>query len=115
MKKSLVLSLFVVHALNASGVDLGQISVEDSHKKETIKDVASEDIKSADLGEALMKNSASVAIVRRSAISNDIIVRGQKKDNINVTIDGAKVALAINKDVPHRERLSHSNQGVIDG
>ncbi len=79
MKKSLVLSLFVVHALNASGVDLGQINVEDSHKKETIKDVASEDIKSADLGEALMKNSASVNIVRRSAISNDIIVRGQKK------------------------------------
>ncbi|MBN2826315.1 MAG: TonB-dependent receptor [Campylobacterales bacterium] len=91
MKKSLVLSLMAIAALSASSVDLGTLSVEDSHKTEVIKDVASEDIKSADLGEALMKNSASVAIVRRSGISNDIIVRGQKKDNINVTIDGAKV------------------------
>ena len=30
-------------------------------------------------------------MVRRSGIANDIIVRGQKKDNINITIDGAKV------------------------
>ncbi|KIM10070.1 MAG: TonB-dependent receptor [Sulfurovum sp. FS08-3] len=115
MKKSLVLSLFVVHALNASGVDLGQISVEDSHTKETIKDVASEDIKSADLGEALMKNSASVAIVRRSAISNDIIVRGQKKDNINVTIDGAKVCGACpNRMDPPISHILTNNVESID-
>jgi len=91
MKKSLVLSLVTLSALSASSLDLGTISVEDSLKKEVIKDVASEDIKSADLGEALVKNSPSASLVRRSAISNDIIVRGQKKDNINVTIDGAKV------------------------
>ncbi len=30
-------------------------------------------------------------MVRRSGIANDIRVRGQKKDNISVTIDGAKV------------------------
>ncbi len=32
-----------------------------------------------------------MALSRRSGIANDIVVRGQKKDNINVTIDGAKV------------------------
>jgi iron complex outermembrane receptor protein len=30
-------------------------------------------------------------LVRRSGVANDIILRGQKKDNINVTIDGAKI------------------------
>ena len=45
----------------------------------------------ADLAEALFKQSASVSLVRRSGIANDIVVRGQKKDNINVTIDGAKI------------------------
>ncbi|MEA2029859.1 MAG: TonB-dependent receptor, partial [Campylobacterota bacterium] len=82
MKKSLVLSLITLSALSASSVDLGTVNVEDSLKKEVIKDVSSEDIKSADLGEALVKNSPSVSLVRRSGISNDIIVRGQKKDNI---------------------------------
>ena len=43
------------------------------------------------LGEALFKQSPSVSLVRRSGVANDIIVRGQKKDNINVTIDGVKV------------------------
>ena len=39
----------------------------------------------------MFKQSASVSLVRRSGIANDIILRGQKKDNINVTIDGAKI------------------------
>lgn len=115
MKKSLVLSLIAISALSASSINLGTINVEDSHKKEVIKDVASEDIKSADLGEALMKNSASVAMVRRSGISNDIIVRGQKKDNINVTIDGARVCGACpNRMDPPISHILTNNVDYID-
>ena len=70
---------------------MGTIDVEAKVDTEVVKDVHGDDIKSADLGEALFKQSPSVSLVRRSGVANDVIVRGQKKDNINVTIDGAKV------------------------
>jgi len=74
----------------ASEIELESITVETKAGSEVIKDVSGEELKSADLAEALAKQSASVTLVRRSGISNDIIIRGLKKDNINVTIDGAK-------------------------
>jgi len=91
MKKGIYLSLACSLWIHAAEVKLETINVETSVESEVIKDVSGEDIKSADLGEALFKQSASVSLVRRSGIANDIILRGQKKDNINVTIDGAKI------------------------
>lgn len=91
MKKIIVLSLIATLCIQAEQVELGTIDVELNKGTEVIKDVSGEDIKSADLAEALFKQSPSVALSRRSGIANDIIVRGQKKDNINVTIDGTKV------------------------
>ncbi len=87
MKKGIYLSLACSLWMNAAEVSLETINVD----TEVIKDVSGEDIKSADVGEALFKQSASVSLGRRSGIANDIILRGQKKDNINVTIDGAKI------------------------
>ena len=91
MKKGIYFSLVATVAMYAAPIELGTIDVEAKVDTEVIKDVHGDDIKSADLGEALFKQSASVSMVRRSGIANDVIVRGQKKDNINVTIDGAKV------------------------
>ena len=91
MKKAIYLSLVCSLWIQAAEVELETINVETKVDTEVIKDVHGEDIKSADLGEALFKQSPSVSLVRRSGVANDIIVRGQKKDNINVTIDGAKV------------------------
>ena len=91
MTKVITLLLIVTLCMQAEQVELGTIEVEAKAGTEVIKDVSGEDIKSADLGEALFKQSPSVSLVRRSGIANDIRVRGQKKDNINVTIDGAKV------------------------
>ncbi len=91
MKKGIYLSLMATVTMYATPIELGTIDVEAKIDTEVIKDVHGEDIKSADLGEALFKQSPSVSMVRRSGIANDVIVRGQKKDNINVTIDGAKV------------------------
>ena len=91
MNKTIVLSFATVLCLNAEQVALETIDVETSVTTEVIKDVRGDEIKSADLGEALFKQSASVSLVRRSGIANDIRVRGQKKDNISVTIDGAKI------------------------
>lgn len=56
-----------------------------------LHDVSGEQVKSADLAEALARQSPAISIVRRSGIANDIILRGQKKDNINVTIDNTKI------------------------
>jgi len=91
MQKSLYVSVLCASILVGSEVQLGTIDVEAMIDTEVIEDVSGEDIQSADVADALMNQSPSVSLVRRSGIANDIIVRGQKKDNINVTIDGAKV------------------------
>ncbi len=91
MKKTIYLSFACSLLLQAAPVELGTIDVEAKADTEVIKDVHGEDIKSADLAEALFKQSPSISLVRRSGIANDVIVRGQKKDNVNVTIDGTKV------------------------
>ena len=91
MKRTIILSFACTLAIVASEINLEPITVEAKVGSEVIKEVSGEEIKSADLGEALFKQSASVSLVRRSGIANDIRVRGQKKDNIVVTIDGTKV------------------------
>ncbi len=88
--RMLGLSIVCITAINASE-SLGTIDVEEKIDTTIVKDVRGEDIKSADLGEALSKKKASINISRRSGIANDILIRGQKKDNITVTIDGAKI------------------------
>jgi len=70
---------------------LDKISVVEKANTKIVKDISNEQIKSADLAEALSKNISSISIVRRSGIANDIILRGQKKDNINILIDDAKI------------------------
>ena len=91
MKKTLYFSIACASMLYAAEAELGTIDVEAMVDAEVIEDVSGEDIKSADVADALAKQSPSVSLVRRSGISNDVIVRGQKKDNINVTIDGTKI------------------------
>jgi len=90
MKRVVTLSLVCTVGIMAVQIELEPITIEAQAGSEVIKDVSGEELKSADLAEALTKQSASVTLVRRSGISNDVIVRGLKKDNINVTIDGAK-------------------------
>jgi len=89
MKKAVfalsIVSMAVSSALIAE--ELGTIEVESTK----LSDVSGEEVKSADLAEALTKKLPSVSIVRRSGIANDIILRGQKKDNINILIDNTKV------------------------
>lgn len=58
---------------------------------ERISEVSVQEVKSADLAEALTKKVAGISLVRRSGIANDIILRGQKKDNINILVDNSKV------------------------
>lgn len=80
-----VMTMTVSSALIAE--EIGVIEVESTK----LSDVSGEEVKSADLAEALTKKVPSVSIVRRSGIANDIILRGQKKDNINILVDNTKV------------------------
>ena len=67
--------------------ELGTIEVESTK----LSDVSGEEVRSADLAEALATKLPGVSLVRRSGIANDIILRGQKKDNINILVDDAKI------------------------
>lgn len=89
MKKTVLISITTASFLLAN--DLGTIDVSEELLSQKVENVSSEELKSADLAEALSKSSSSVNLIRRSGIANDILVRSQKKDNISVIIDDAKV------------------------
>jgi iron complex outermembrane receptor protein len=91
-KKIVTLSLCTASFLIGAEVDLGKVAVTANGVTSKVENISNEELKSADLAEALAKNSASVSLIRRSGIANDIIVRGQKKDNIAVDIDGCCIA-----------------------
>jgi len=87
MKRIIPLSLITLSLLNANEIILDAISVESTY----ITEVAQNAKTSADLSDAISKNVASVDMNRRSGIANDIYIRGQKRDNISIDIDGTKI------------------------
>jgi iron complex outermembrane receptor protein len=114
MKRVLCLSLVAIATLHAEEV-LEDISVIEEGTTQVVKNISGEELKSADLAEALSKNVPSISISRRSGVANDIILRGQKRDNINVTIDGAKICGAcVNRmDPPISHVVTHAISDVI--
>ncbi len=99
----------------ADDVALEPVSVDAT----VLDEVASEAKVSADLSEVLAKDVPSVDMSRRSAIANDIIIRGLKRDNISVTIDDTKVygACPNRMDPPVSHVLTNNIQSiqVIEG
>ena len=86
-KKIITLSLIASSMMFAAETELSTINVEST----VITEVAKKAQTSADLADVLSKNIPSVDMNRRSSIANDVIIRGQKRDNISVEIDGTKV------------------------
>ncbi len=80
-----------------------------------IEDISGKEVKSADLAEALARKAAAISLVRRSGIANDIILRGQKKDNINILIDGGKIygACPNRMDPPTSHILTNNIEAVV--
>ncbi len=87
MKKIIPLSLMALSVLAAQETELQSIKVESTY----ITEVAKKAQKSADLADALSTQVPSIDMNRRSGIANDIIIRGQKRDNISIEVDGTKV------------------------
>lgn len=95
MKTLTLLSMAAIAALAVEPVTIQKITVEaDAPKTDAKKMEADEMVKfsrQSDLGEMLSNSLPEVTLVRNSGVGNDIILRGFRKDNINVTIDDAKV------------------------
>ncbi|MEA1920199.1 MAG: TonB-dependent receptor [Campylobacterota bacterium] len=110
MKKTLILSLAAWSILGAVESELDTIKIEST----TLDDVSAKEIKSADLAEALHRAVPSISLIRRSGIANDIILRGQKRDNINITMDNAKVCGACpnRMDPPTSHVLTNNIESV---
>ena len=108
MKHPLLLAMLCGALFAGETVTLDALNVQSV----ALGDVCGEEIKSADTAEALAKQVPSITLVRRSGIANDIILRGQKRDNINITVDGGKVygACPNRMDPP----TSHVITGNID-
>ncbi len=87
---TILLTIFSIK-LFAKDVNINKILIEEKIDSIVIQEIDSKELKSADLAEALSNKVPSVSIVRRNAIANDIILRGQKRDNINIIIDGTKI------------------------
>jgi len=87
MRKSITLSLLTLSILNAADIQLETIGVEST----LLTEVAQKAQTSADVAQALSTTVPSIDMSRRSGIANDILIRGQKRDNITVEVDGTKV------------------------
>ena len=86
-KKIIPLSLVLISSLYGEDIVLSEVGVEST----VITEVAENAQVSADLATALSSSVPSVDMNRRSGIANDILIRGQKRDNISVEVDGTKV------------------------
>jgi len=115
MKKSIALSFIALGCLYAQDVVLEDVNVDST----ALNEVAQNAKVSADIGEVLAKDVPSIDMSRRSGIANDIIIRGQKRDNISVTVDGTKTygACPNRMDPPISHILSNNVKSieVIEG
>ncbi|WP_333805393.1 TonB-dependent receptor [Sulfurospirillum sp.] len=91
MKRAIGLSLVVSTMLFAETGVLEPVTVVGETFSKEVKDINGEELKSADLADALSRNSSSITVIRSSGIANDILLRGQKRDNINILMDEAKI------------------------
>lgn len=119
MKKFNLLSLAAVAALATEPVTIQKITVEASSVKNDAKSISSDEIvkfsRQSDLGEMLSGSLPEITHVRTTAIGNDIVLRGFKKDNLNVTIDDAKVCGACpNRMDPPAMHVSSSQIASVE-
>lgn len=119
MKKLSLLSLAAIAVLANDSVTIQKITAEAASPKADSKSVNSDEMvkfsRQSDLGEMLSSTVPEVTMVRNSAVGNDIILRGFRKDNLNVTIDDAKVCGACpNRMDPPAMHISSSQIASVE-
>lgn len=95
MNKFSLLSLAAIAALASEPVAIQKITVKASEPKADSKSVEADEMikfsRQSDLAEMLSNTLPEITHVRNSAVGNDIILRGFRKDNLVITIDDVKV------------------------
>lgn len=119
MKTLTLLSMAAIAALAVEPVTIQKITVEADAPSTDAKKVEADEMvkfsRQSDLGEMLSNTLPEITLVRASAVGNDIILRGFKKDNINVTIDDAKVCGACpNRMDPPAMHVSSSQIASVE-
>lgn len=119
MKKISLLSLAAIAALASEPIAIQKITVEAAAPKADSKSINSDEMvkfsRQSDLGEMLSNTLPEITMVRNSGVGNDIILRGFRKDNINVTIDDAKVCGACpNRMDPPAMHVSSSQIASVE-
>jgi len=108
MKRIIPLSFIALASMQAAELKLESINVEST----LITEVSQKAQTSADLAQALSTTVPSIDMSRRSGIANDVFIRGQKRDNISIEVDGTKVCGAcVNRMDPP---ISHVLASQID-
>ncbi|MBN2870300.1 MAG: TonB-dependent receptor [Campylobacterales bacterium] len=119
MKTFTLLSMAAVAALATEPVMIQKITVEADGDKTEAKSISADDMvkfsRQSDLGEMLSQTLPEITHVRNSGVGNDIILRGFRKDNLNVTIDDAKVCGACpNRMDPPAMHVSSSQIAAVE-
>ncbi len=92
MRKSIVVSLFCAGALLGAQLDIQKVVIEEEEiQSPTLQADEMKFSRQQDVAEIISKYMPEVNMVRASAIGNDIVLRGFKRDDVNVLIDGAKI------------------------
>ena len=93
MKRAGVVLSFMAASLCYAQIEIQKVVVEDEALQES-KELRSDEIeftRQQDLAQVLSETRPEINMVRASAIGNDIVLRGFKRDDLNVLIDGAKI------------------------
>jgi iron complex outermembrane receptor protein len=119
MKTFTLLSVAAVAALATEPVTIQKITVEAAAPKSDATNITADEIvkfsRQSDLGEMLSGALPEITHVRTTAIGNDIVLRGFKKDNLNVTIDDAKICGACpNRMDPPAMHVSSSQIASVE-
>lgn len=92
---SVLTACLCLHAslAGAESLQMDEITVKgakESPLEESLTILEVRESPARDIGEAL-KQVEGIDIVRKGAIANDVVLRGQQKDNINVFLDGVRL------------------------
>ncbi len=85
--KKVLFSLAIANALFGSEVVLESLDVTSTK----IEDIQDSSKSTTEVSSAISRQNPSVDLSKRGATSSDIFIRGLKRDNISVDIDGAKI------------------------
>ncbi len=91
--KRVIFSTIAALSLMAGEIEVQKVYIEEG-ATEAVQETSSDEIKftrQQDLAQILQELHPEINMVRASAIGNDIVIRGFKRDDINVLIDGAKI------------------------